>query len=64
MLSMLSSPKDWIACCITTNLYCLLTGAAVARNNFGGPRVNNIKGHFNRIAVAYPHFVCSYRYVS
>ncbi|KAI0237723.1 hypothetical protein LSAT2_011700 [Lamellibrachia satsuma] len=33
--------------------------AAVARNNYDGPRVNNItKGHFNRIAVAYPHFVC------
>ena len=24
------------------------TGAAAARNNFGGPRVNNIKGFFNR----------------
>ena len=32
----------------------LFTGAAAARNNFGGPRVNNIKGHFNRIALAYP----------
>ncbi|KAI0232564.1 hypothetical protein LSAT2_017116 [Lamellibrachia satsuma] len=36
-------------------------GAAAARNNFGGPRVNNIKGHFNQIALAYPHFVCWYR---
>ena len=24
----------------------LFTGAAAARKNFGGPRVNNIKGHF------------------
>ena len=24
----------------------LFTGDAAARNNFGGPRVNNIKGHF------------------
>ena len=31
------------------------TGAAAARNNFGGPRVNNIKGYFNRIALAYAH---------
>ena len=42
----------------------LFTGVAAARNNFGGPRVNNIKGHFNRIALAYPHFVCWYRLVS
>ena len=27
----------------------LFTGAAAARNNFGGPRVNNIMGHFYRI---------------
>ena len=25
--------------------------------------MNNIKGHFNRIALAYPHFVCWYRLV-
>ena len=36
----------------------LFTGAAAARNNFGGPRVKNIKGYFNRFALAYPHFVC------
>ena len=42
----------------------LFTGSAAARNNFGGPRVNNIKGHFSRIALAYPHFVCCYRLVS
>ena len=42
----------------------LFTGAAAARNNFGGPRVNNIKGYFNRFALAYPHFVCLYRLVS
>ncbi|KAI0208439.1 hypothetical protein LSAT2_006866 [Lamellibrachia satsuma] len=38
-----------------------MKGAPVARNNFGGPRVIIIKGHFNRIAVAFPHFVCLHR---
>ena len=28
---------------------------------FGGPRVNSIKDHFNRIVVAYPHFVCLHK---
>ena len=46
---------------IVFGITCLLTGAAVARNNFDGPRVNSIKGHFSRIAVAYPHFVCLHR---
>lgn len=38
-----------------------MKGSAVTKNSFGGPRVNIIKGHFNWIAVAYPHFVCLYR---
>ena len=35
-------------------LYIFLQVLAAARNNFGGPRVKNIKGYFNRFALAYP----------
>ena len=59
MLNTLNSPKDWTLCCIRTFFYLRSsTGAAVARNNFDVPRVNNIKGHFHWIAAAYPHCVC------
>ena len=69
LLSTLNNPKDWIQCCLNINIPLLEVFLQVlqqpaARNNFDEPRVNNIKGHFNWIALAYPHFVCWYRLVS